>query len=101
MSDRESSPHSTSSGDEAPEEVIITPPPNPHSPTFIDNFDMLEDEDDKYSLSEKIVHFVGGRLLPEHFDATRAVLVFHAGATVGKLPPHEKGVERKQMHGFI
>ena len=40
---------------------------------------------DEYTLSEKMVHYVGGRVAPEHWTACKATIVFHAGAHTSKL----------------
>jgi hypothetical protein len=55
---------------------------------FVDNYDMVDgSNDDEYTLSEKMVHYVGGHVMPEHWVACKAVLVFHAGYTTSsKLP---------------
>ena len=55
---------------------------------FVDNYDMDGSNDDnEYTLSEKMVHYVGGHVMPEHWVACKAVLVFHAGYTTSsKLP---------------
>ena len=71
--------------DTAPASVLavraVDAPDNEH----INNYDMLNDVDDDYTLSEKMVHYVGGHIMPEHWRVCNAVLVFHAGAGVSKL----------------
>ena len=52
---------------------------------FIDNYEMLTGNNDQYSLSEKMVHYCGGAILPVHWCACKAVLAFHAGSGVSKL----------------
>jgi hypothetical protein len=55
---------------------------------FIDNYDMLDSVDsEEYTLSEKMVHYVGRHIMPEHWMAWKATLVFHAGATVCQMKP--------------
>ena len=45
---------------------------------FIDNYDMLNLLDNKYTLSEQMVHYVGGHITPEHWMACKATLVLNA-----------------------
>lgn len=85
--------------DEDEEEEDIYGPPPGNVPTsvvlggaedapeddHIDNYDMLDDVDDEYTLSEKMVHYLGGHVMPEHWTSCKAVLVFHAGASISKL----------------
>jgi len=52
---------------------------------FVDNYKMLTGNTDEYSLSEKMVHHCGGAILPVHWVACKAVLVFYAGSGVSKL----------------
>jgi hypothetical protein len=54
---------------------------------FFDNYEMLDSVDNEYTLSEKMVHYVGGHIMPEHWMACKATLVFHAGATVCQMKP--------------
>jgi hypothetical protein len=55
---------------------------------FIDNYyDMLDSVGSEYTRSEKMVHYVGGHIMPEHWMACKATLVFHAGATVCQMKP--------------
>ena len=44
---------------------MLTVPAEPTENDFIDNYD-LDGNDNDYSLSEKIVHFLGGYIAPEH-----------------------------------
>ncbi|KAI2512245.1 hypothetical protein MHU86_2121 [Fragilaria crotonensis] len=54
--------------------------------SMLDNYELDEDvEDEMYSLSDKMVHYIGGEVLPEHWNACKAVLVFQAGCLVSKL----------------
>jgi hypothetical protein len=55
-----------------------------------DNYEMLDDVNDMYSLSEKMVHYVGGHILKQHWTACKYVLVFHAGAYVSSLAAMDK-----------
>ncbi len=60
--------------------------------SMLDNYKIKEDEEDKmYSLSDKMVHYyIGGEILPEHWNAYKAVLVFQAGCLVRKLSTMNK-----------
>ena len=67
----------------------------------IDNYDMLDSVDDEYTLSEKMVHYVGGRVLQEHWIACKATLVFHAGSVTNKLAPTTKiGREHATLNAY-
>lgn len=72
----------SSMSDQSP--LTLTVPAEPTENDFIDNYD-LDGNDNDYSLSEKIVHFLGGYIAPEHWLACKAVLVFHAGSKTSKL----------------
>jgi hypothetical protein len=48
--------------------LTLTVPAEPTENDFIDNYD-LDGNDNDYSLSEKIVHFLGGYTAPEHWLA--------------------------------
>lgn len=82
----------SSSDDETP-----SPPPpiklvlaaeSTNHPT-VDNYDL--DNNDDYTLSEKMVHYLGGHVMPDHWLACKACLVFMAGCMlVGKLAPMSK-----------
>jgi hypothetical protein len=62
-----------------------------HGEEFVDNYEMLDSLDDnEYTLSEKMCHYVGGHIMPEHWVACKATLVFHAGSTTSKLAPTTK-----------
>jgi hypothetical protein len=69
--------------------AAIVAPPTLGSPDdedkFVNNYEMLTDDNDKYTLSEKMVHHCGGAILPIHWTACKAVIVFHAGSGVSKL----------------
>jgi hypothetical protein len=57
---------------------------------FIVNYDMLNLVNNEYTLSEKMVHCVGGHVLPENGMACKATLVFHDRATVCQMKPTTK-----------
>jgi hypothetical protein len=59
--------------------VAAEPPEN----SFVDNYH-IDNSDDDDLLSEKMVHYVGGHVLPEHWIACKATLVFYAGSTTTK-----------------
>jgi hypothetical protein len=63
----------------------VNPPADDTADDFVDNYEMLDAVDDKYSLSKKMVHYVGGHIMPEHWVACKATLVFHAGSITSKL----------------
>ena len=53
---------------------------------FTDNYYDLDAEGgDDYTLCQKMVHYCGGHIVPEHLPACKAVLVFHAGCAICKL----------------
>ena len=54
----------------------------PEDDGFVDNY-AINDEHE-HSLSERIVHYVGGYVQQEHWVACKATLVFHAGAVTYK-----------------
>ena len=54
---------------------------------FVDNYEMLDSVDDQYSLSGKMVHYVGCHTMPDYCLACKVTLVFHAGSTTSKLAP--------------
>lgn len=59
--------------------------------TMVDNYDLEESTgDDDYTLSDKMVHYVGGYITQDHWHACKAVLAFHAGCAVCKLSPMTK-----------
>jgi hypothetical protein len=60
---------------------------------MVDNYDLEESTgDDDYTLSDKMVHYVGGHITQDHWYACKAVLAFHAGCAVCKLSPMSKAV---------
>ena len=60
---------------------------------FIDNYEMLTGNEDHYTLSEKMVHYCGGAILPVHWIACKAVLAFSAGSGVSKLKTTTKAMK--------
>jgi hypothetical protein len=60
--------------------IALTVAAEPPENAFVDNYHIDASNDDE-SLSEKMVHYVRGHLLLEHWVACKATLVFHAGAT--------------------
>jgi hypothetical protein len=56
----------------------------------VDNYDLTLDDNDEYSLSEKMVHYCGGHILQVHWSACKAVLAFYAGLRVSKSKPSKK-----------
>ncbi len=44
---------------------------------FVDNYNMDcgSSDDDDFTLSEKMVHYLGGHVVPEHWTACKATLV--------------------------
>ena len=71
--------------DSLPTSVLILPLEDAVDDGHIDRYDMLDDVDEVFSLSEKMVHYVGGHIMRQHWTACKAVLVFQAGANVCKL----------------
>ncbi|KAI2511225.1 hypothetical protein MHU86_3191 [Fragilaria crotonensis] len=45
---------------------------DPSGEEFLDNYEMLESVDGEYTLSEKMCHYVGGHIMPEHWVACKA-----------------------------
>ena len=53
---------------------------------LLDNYDLEENLDnDQYTLSDKIVHYVGGQIFPVHWNAIKIVLMFKAGCEVAAM----------------
>jgi hypothetical protein len=53
---------------------------------LLDNYELEDDVDNaQYSLSDKMVHYIGGQVHAVHWAACKAVLVFQAGIVVCKL----------------
>ena len=65
---------------------------------FIDNYALDgEGGGDDYTLCQKMVHYCGGGIVPEHWPACKAVLVFHAGDGLSKLSTMAKTVKEAAM----
>jgi hypothetical protein len=65
---------------------------------FIDNYALDgEGGGDDYTLCQKMVHYCGGGIVPEHWPACKAVLVFHAGDGLSKLSTMAKAVKEAAM----
>jgi len=60
-----------------------------NSGTFVDNYNMdsggSNGGDEDFTLSKKMVHYLGGHVVTEHWTACKATLVFFAGALTSKL----------------
>ena len=54
---------------------------------FVDNYEMLDSVNDEYLLRKKMVHYVDGHIMPEHWVACKVTLGFHAGSATSKLAP--------------
>jgi hypothetical protein len=54
---------------------------------FVDNYNMDcgSSDDNDFTLSEKMVHYLGGHVIPEHWTACKATLVIFAGSRTSKL----------------
>ena len=76
-------------GTGVPRAAVVLAPTTLGSPgddeEFVDNYEMLNDNNDQYTLSEKLVHHCSSAILPIHWTAFKAVLAFHAGSGVSKL----------------
>ena len=70
--------HADSCAPPPPLKVATEPP---EGDDFVDNYTI---EDEHNSLSQQIVHYVGGYVQQEHWVACKATLVFHAGALTAK-----------------
>ena len=79
--------------------VMLTfPAETPDDNRFHDNYDMMEGEnEDTYTLGEKILHYLGGHICQHHWTAIKAVIVFKAGVTVSKLPPMSKSAKEAKI----
>jgi hypothetical protein len=87
--------------DSLPTSGLILPLEDAVDDGHIDRYDMLDDVDEVFSLSEKMVHYVGGHIMRQHWTAYKAVLVFQAGANVCKLATMTKEEKnRKQIIGL-
>ena len=56
----------------------------------MENYDLTYDDHDAYNLSQKMVHYCGGHILPVHWSACKAVLAFYAGSRVSKSKTSKK-----------
>ena len=70
--------------------VLIIPPEDAPDDGHVDNYEMLDDVNNDYTLSEKMVHYIGAHIVKQHWAACKAVLCFHAGAYVSTLPTMTK-----------
>ena len=57
---------------------------------FVDNYDLTLDNNDEYSLSDKMFHYCGGHILQVHWSACKAVLAFYTGSRVSKSKTSKK-----------
>ena len=65
---------------------------------FLDNYDLDVEGGDKYTLSQKMVHYCGGITTQSHWIACKACLAFFAGAATSKmLTSHDKSAQRDFM----
>ena len=83
--------------DEEREPVFLTPPSRIElrvgadatgmaGANLLDNYDLEENlDDDQYTLSDKIVHYVGGQIFPVHWNAVKIVLMFKSGCEVATM----------------
>ena len=78
--------------DDPPQSISLNVPVNPSTnldedSTFVNKYHLstVGDDDEEFSLSQKMVHYLGGHVAPEHWTACKAALVFHAGAATCKL----------------
>ena len=62
---------------------------------FMDNYDLDAEGGDEYTLSQKMVHYCGGCILPIHWTACKAVLAFNAGAATSKLATTTKALKEE------
>jgi hypothetical protein len=78
--------------DEVPNSMSLSIAVDDNPTNHVDNYEILLDDvdDNHYTLSEKMVHYIGGHVVKQHWKACKAVLCFHAGAYVSKLPPMTK-----------
>jgi hypothetical protein len=56
--------------------VATEPPEN----SFVDNYN-INNSNNNDVLSKMMVHYIGGHVLPKHWIACKATLVFYAGLT--------------------
>jgi hypothetical protein len=63
--------------------ILLSMPVGLEENLQLDQYDM--DGNDKSSLSDKMVHYIGRHLTREHWLACKACLVFSAGCMVSKM----------------
>lgn len=73
-----------------PANVGDTPLGSTGEEEFVENYDLTYDDHDAYNLSQKMVHYCGGHILPVHWSACKAVLAFYAGSRVSKSKTSKK-----------
>jgi hypothetical protein len=76
---------------------LTFPAVSSHENHFQDNYDIDGENEDAYTLGEKILHYLGGYISPHHWTAIKATIVFKAGATVAKLPPMSKAEKEAKI----
>jgi hypothetical protein len=64
---------------------------------FVDNYDLDAEGGGDYTLSQRLVHYCGGHITTDHWIACKAVLAFHAGASLSKLSIMTKAVKEATM----
>ena len=77
--------------------TILDVPVTADTENFIDNYDLDAEGGDDYTLCQKMVHYCGGHIVPEHLPACKAVLVFNAGCAISKLSSMTKVVKEAAM----
>ena len=77
--------------------TILDVPVTADTENFIDNYDLDAEGGDDYTLCQKMVHYCGGHIVPEHLPACKAVLVFNAGCAISKLSSMTKVVKEVAM----
>lgn len=81
-------PNATAKGSPDAAVPTILPPVIDEATTdgdFIDNYDLITDDEDMYSSCEKMDHFCGGCVTPVHWTACKFVPTFYAGSEVSKM----------------
>ena len=81
--------------------IIAIPPVGDNddmNENFVDNYELDgEESGDDYTVCQKMVHYCGGGIVPEHWDACEAVLIFHAGVLLCKLSTMTKALKEAAM----
>ena len=49
------------------------------------NYALQKEDGTEFSLSHKMIHYVSGQVLEEHWSACKAVFEFHAGTSTSNL----------------